>query len=161
TADQNGEPIIGDATDVELAAGYTGEPEKLARVLVEVHLLDQLEDGRLQVHDYWDHAPEYVCRRRHKEQARKIELQCKYCGKRYHPRAGQQQYCQDSCRVANHRQKTSSPGAPAGDEPNGERNADVTQGNEAPRYRNAGVTQGNDPLTPSPSPAQSTSQEKT
>lgn len=82
SAYENGDEIMGDATDVELAAGWIGDPGKLAKALAEcggetrVGFIE-LVDGEYRVHDLWDHAPEYVQKRRQRELERQeagIEL---------------------------------------------------------------------------------------
>lgn len=74
-----GEARIGDVVDIELAAGWSGEPGKLCKALLECGgegrpgLIEEVpgEPGRYQVHDLYDHAPEYVRKRMDREQARK------------------------------------------------------------------------------------------
>lgn len=68
---ENGDPVVGDALDVELAAGWPGERGALCRALVEVRFLDVLDEGRYGIHDLFDHAPEYVIRRAAREAARR------------------------------------------------------------------------------------------
>src|SRR5262249_38813038 len=62
-----GDPHLGDTTDVELAAQWTGERGKLTEVLAKVRLIDDQGNGRYQIHDLFDHAPEYVQKRRQRE----------------------------------------------------------------------------------------------
>ncbi len=71
---ESGNEVIGDSIDVELACKWPGERGKLCRALVEVGFLDQIdgEPGRYQVHDLWDHAPDYVRKRWEREGARKL-----------------------------------------------------------------------------------------
>lgn len=61
---------IGDALDVEALARWEGEPGVLAAALVTSGLVDRKDDGTHVVHDFWDHAPEYVRRRRERENER-------------------------------------------------------------------------------------------
>lgn len=70
---ENGDAFIGDALDVELAAEWDGEAGKLATALVACRFLDVLDDGQFQVHDLWDHAPEYVRNRAKREDKRRAE----------------------------------------------------------------------------------------
>jgi hypothetical protein len=70
-----GNPLLGDETDVELAAQYPHTRGKLCAALLECGFLDRLEDGRFQVHDLFDHAPEYVQRRAAREARRKANGQ--------------------------------------------------------------------------------------
>lgn len=76
-----GNPVFRDAIDVELAAQWPGEKGKLAEVLQDVGLVDSAEDGGLTIHDFFDHAPDYVQRRAKREASRK---------NRYSPRGREQ-----------------------------------------------------------------------
>ena len=64
---ENGEPIIGTPEEIEAAAEWPGEPGKYHAALVSGRLLDDVGDGRWAIHDFWDHAPEYVQKRRKRE----------------------------------------------------------------------------------------------
>src|SRR5262245_13626516 len=64
-----GNDLIGDEIDVEIAAGWPGERGKLCAALKACRLIDEV-DGRYHVHDLWDHAPDYVRKRREREQDR-------------------------------------------------------------------------------------------
>lgn len=72
---EDGEPEIGDAVDVELAAQWGGDPGAFAAAMVSCGgksgdgFLEE-EDGIYRVHDLYDHAPEYVRKRRMRELAR-------------------------------------------------------------------------------------------
>lgn len=77
-----GDPIIGDALDVETAARWKGPAGELARALLDAGgpgrpgLVDVCElmpgdEAVYEIHDFWDHAPEYVKRRRLRELQRK------------------------------------------------------------------------------------------
>lgn len=79
---ENGEPIIGDAIDVELAARWRGDPGKLAAALLacggagRAGLIEPAPDapeGQLQIRDLWDHAPEYVTKRAIRETERRAK----------------------------------------------------------------------------------------
>lgn len=61
---------IGRATNEELAVyiDYSGDIDALITVLVKRRLLDEIEDGRLYVHDWHDHCEDWV---RHKLKAAK------------------------------------------------------------------------------------------
>src|SRR5262245_35761523 len=89
---QSGNHVLGDALAVELAAEWVGEPGKLAATLVEVRLLDQLEGGRLAIHDFWVHAPNYVGDRAVREQQRQ---QAKTCGNPNCPRPNKEYHSAD------------------------------------------------------------------
>jgi hypothetical protein len=69
-ANESGEPTIGDSIDVELAAGWDGEPGAFTNAAAEVGFLDVNTDGIYTIHDYWHHAPEYVRKRRDREAER-------------------------------------------------------------------------------------------
>lgn len=68
---ERGDDRVGDATDVELAAHWPGEPGKLAETLAACRFIDDRGDGTYAVHDLYDHAPEYVQRRMEREARRK------------------------------------------------------------------------------------------
>lgn len=76
---ENGEPVIGDSVDVELAAKWIGEPGKLTRALLEcggadrAGLIEPVEghEDVYQIHDLFDHAPEYVRKRAERESQRR------------------------------------------------------------------------------------------
>jgi hypothetical protein len=73
-----GDPEIGDAVDIEAAAGWDGEPGKLCKALLEcggkgrVGFIEPTaaDPERFQVHDLYDHCPEYVKKRVERELAR-------------------------------------------------------------------------------------------
>ena len=114
---ENGNPFLGEALDVELAAQWPGEPGKLARALAACGLIDPLEKGddhlalipsavervTYSVHDLFDHAPDYVFDRSKRELERKKEKICCYCGETYRSRDRRSRFCTDACRQANHR----------------------------------------------------------
>ena len=69
---QSGDAKLGDALDVEEAACWQGERGVCVRALVDCGFLDASPDGEtFEVHDLFDHAPQYVRRRYEREQARK------------------------------------------------------------------------------------------
>lgn len=60
-----GEPRLGDALDVALAAEWDGERhEELAEALLAAGFIDRDEAGQYWIHDLYDNAPEYVMLRR-------------------------------------------------------------------------------------------------
>ena len=73
TAYENGEPYLGDGRAVELAAEWEGEPGALLKALLEAGgdgspgFVEEVSPGRYAVHDLWDHAPDYVRKRRQRE----------------------------------------------------------------------------------------------
>jgi hypothetical protein len=60
---QTGNPLLGDALDVEAAAEFTGEPGKFATAAHSAGFIDKLPDERYRIHDLWDHAPEWARKR--------------------------------------------------------------------------------------------------
>jgi hypothetical protein len=68
---ERGDPLLGDALDVELAAQWPGEKGKLFEALRECRFIDQVEQDRYEVHDLFDHAPDYVRKRKEREHTRK------------------------------------------------------------------------------------------
>lgn len=69
-ANENGIPTLGTADLVEAAAEWPGTPGAFFTAVKDLHLIDEMADGRWQIHDYWHHAPEYVKGRLRKEQER-------------------------------------------------------------------------------------------
>lgn len=66
------DPRIGDDRDVEIAARWKGAAGVLAPALLAAGFVDRDESGAVYVvHDYWDHAPEYVLKRRVREAKRR------------------------------------------------------------------------------------------
>jgi hypothetical protein len=57
---QTGDPFIGDATDVEAAAEYPGEPGRFVKAAHESGFLDQDGSGNYLIHELYEHAPRYV-----------------------------------------------------------------------------------------------------
>jgi len=70
SAHECGDPVFPNAEQVEAAAKWEGEPGTLTTELSELGFLDFLENGKLQIHDYWDHAPDYVRKRAAREAER-------------------------------------------------------------------------------------------
>jgi hypothetical protein len=69
---ENGDDLMGDAGDLEHLARWAGEPGGLAGALVESGFFE-LADGQYRVHDLWDHAPDYVRKRRQRESERQTK----------------------------------------------------------------------------------------
>jgi hypothetical protein len=70
-AHECGNPVMGSADDVEIAAEWPGQTGQLFESLKSGGWIEELPDGRFQIHDYWDHAPSYVKDRKRKEDERK------------------------------------------------------------------------------------------
>jgi hypothetical protein len=149
-----GDPFIGDATNVELAAGWTGEPGKLFAALLNAGgqnsagFIEPVE-GRpdcYQVHDLFDHAPAYVHNRQQKEAERKKEKTCDQCGSPYRSTETHSRFCGDACKQANYRaSKKGDPTPPKAGR--------VTQRHEPVRNGVTHVTQRYEPPAPAPAPA--------
>ena len=60
---QTGNPLLGDALDVEAAAEYQGEPRKFATAANESGFTDRTGDDQYAIHDLWAHAPEWARKR--------------------------------------------------------------------------------------------------
>jgi hypothetical protein len=73
TAWENGEPVVGTAEEVEAAAEWPGEPGLFFKAMSSGRWLDDLGDGRWAIHDFWDHAPDYVRKRRVREMERRAK----------------------------------------------------------------------------------------
>ena len=56
-------PVFRNAQEVEAAAEWDGDQGALARALVDTRFLDLHQDGTYKVHNYWDHAPQWVKQR--------------------------------------------------------------------------------------------------
>lgn len=69
-AHTNNSPVFETLDDVELAAGWDGQPGSLADALVKSRWLDLRKDGKYECHDYLDHAPYYVIDRMRKRESR-------------------------------------------------------------------------------------------
>ena len=72
---ERGSDLIGDSVDVEIAAGWAGEPGKFADALLTCggasrHGFIDDDNGNYRVHDLYDHAPDYVRKRAMREQER-------------------------------------------------------------------------------------------
>lgn len=60
---QSGNPLIGDALDVELAAQFPGTPGKLFAALLDSRFIDCVGESKYAIHDLLDNAPDYVRKR--------------------------------------------------------------------------------------------------
>jgi len=72
---ERADPDLGDVTDVELSAGWVGDPGDLCAALLSCGgegpgLIEVGPDGRHFVHDFWHHAPKYVSERARKNEER-------------------------------------------------------------------------------------------
>lgn len=134
---ENGDPIIGDSVAVEAASEYPGQPGKLFRALLEcggqqrVGFIEPVPNSEnlYQVHDLFDHAPDYVQSRKEKEVERRKPKACDMCGGAYRSTERHSRFCSNACRVQSHR---------------------VTHGNEGVTHTALQVTRANAPPAPAP-----------
>jgi hypothetical protein len=141
---ENGDAYIGDQIDVELAAQWTGEQGKLCEALLTcggrragfIEATPGVKDS-YQVHDLHHHAPDYVARRKSKEDERRKKKVCGRCGSLFHSTETHAKFCSDACRLANHRSENGIGNA----QKRGETNSSVSE------------TDGNEPPAPAPAPA--------
>lgn len=125
TAYENGQPVIGDTEAVEAAAEYPGEPGRLCDALLScggtgrvgfIEIATDVTDCdgtsvtsvaqpshpsspvMFQVHDLFDHCPEYVTSRASREDERRKEKVCEHCGTVYRKSDPRSKYCSENCR---------------------------------------------------------------
>lgn len=142
---ENGDPFIGDQTDIELAAQWAGEPGKLCRALLTCgggHRAGFIEPAEgsadaYQIHDLHHHAPEYVSRRKSKEEERRKKKVCAQCSAFFHSTETHAKFCSSACRSANFRSENATG--------NGQKRSETE-----PSVR---VTERNAPPAPAPAPA--------
>jgi hypothetical protein len=65
---QNVSPVLGDSVDVELAAEWPGDAGVFTKHCKDSGFLNE-DCGVFTIHDYWDHAPDYVTKRYARKQA--------------------------------------------------------------------------------------------
>lgn len=72
TANESGNPVFQTWEHVEIAAKWDGEPGVFAKILSDSgsNFLDRGEGDCFFIHDYWDHAPDYVRKRFLRERQR-------------------------------------------------------------------------------------------
>ncbi len=66
---ESGDPFVGEAAVVEYACEWKGEAGMLARELVQAGFLEETAEG-LEIHDLYDHAPDYVRKRKARQDER-------------------------------------------------------------------------------------------
>lgn len=71
-AHESGVPVFRTAKDVEAAAEWAGDSGLFSSSMLEIGLIDSIDSG-FELHDYWEHAPEYVQKRRTRELERKVK----------------------------------------------------------------------------------------
>lgn len=75
---ENGDPFIGDASDVALSCEFPGRPKRITDALLRcggegrAGFIEEAEShpGKYQIHDLFHHAPEYVLKRLKRENER-------------------------------------------------------------------------------------------
>jgi hypothetical protein len=72
-AHECGKPVLGTSEEVEDSAEWPGKKGVLFEALRDGRWIDQSGDGQWQIHDYWDHAPEYVKDRQRAEERRRAK----------------------------------------------------------------------------------------
>lgn len=108
-----GDPVIGSAEAIEAAAEYPGPPGKLFAALLGcggkragfIEKVDGAEDC-YQVHDLYDHCPEYVQSRAAREAERNRPRLCVACGGQFRASDPRAKYCSDACRQRGYRDRT-------------------------------------------------------
>jgi hypothetical protein len=101
-----GNPVLGDPTDVELAAewAFSGRAAgEWFRAVLACKWIDEIEPGLFQIHDLHANAPGYVGRRWNRERERQKRKICEQCGGQYHSAEKHARFCSDLCRVAHWR----------------------------------------------------------
>ena len=73
SAYEAGDEVLGDSLDVELAASWNGDQGILCTLLTETGFIDESE-GVYTIHDFWHHAPDYVRKRRARENERRSKV---------------------------------------------------------------------------------------
>lgn len=77
SANETGNPVLGDADDIEALSDWRGQRGELVAALMEAGsnggagFIVLGDDGRYEIHDYWHHAPDYVRKRAVREQQRR------------------------------------------------------------------------------------------
>jgi hypothetical protein len=147
SAHETGDPVIGAVEDVEAAAEWTGEPGVLAEALIRLRFLDSVEtdvtdvtdgDGhpsrpsRWELHDYFDHAPDYAKDRGQREQERRKAKRCDGCETDFRSSDPRAKYCSSACRKKAWRDRKSDGETDATDRDGSRRNGTESDGTPAP-----------------------------
>lgn len=139
-----GDPVLGGPAEVESIARWRGKKGALFAALRDCGVADgqvgfiEPAPGQpdvWQVHDLYDHAPEYVVSRRSAEEERRKEKRCHTCGSIYHSSDKRSKHCSAKCRTQ------------------AWRDGKVTDGDAGIRHGDAAVTDGDGPRSPAPAPA--------
>ena len=68
TAHCDGTEVYASIEELEAACGWVGKPGQLAAALCAARLIDKPTRGQWVIHDYWEHAPDYVVKRHRRKQ---------------------------------------------------------------------------------------------
>lgn len=99
---ENGNPHLGDQSDVELAAEWEESGRSSGewfKAVLACRFIDEVEGGRYQIHDLHANAPDYVAARWHREMERRKDKKCENCEGVYHSPDPRSRYCSPSCRT--------------------------------------------------------------
>jgi hypothetical protein len=108
SAHECGNPIIGSPEEVEAAAEWPGEPGRFFEAMREGRWIDEVDDkpGVWEIHDYFDHAPEYATGRAAREAERKVEKMCEVCRSVYRSSSPKSRFCNNACRQKHFRDQS-------------------------------------------------------
>jgi hypothetical protein len=108
---ESGNPTLGSPAEVEAAAEWPGKPGEFFEA-IRGRWIDEVSPGVWAVHDYWDHAPEYVTGRAERERLRKTPRTCARpgCGREFRSPDRRCLYCSPSCRTLASRERTAAKG---------------------------------------------------
>lgn len=104
-AHESGNEVLGSPEDVEIAGEWPGKPGEWFEKLKEGRWIDELPEGSWRIHDYWDHAPDYVFGRAARESERRKQKTCIQCSAVYRSPDIRSQYCSDACKQAAYRER--------------------------------------------------------
>lgn len=106
TGYETGKAEIGSPKQIELSAGWDGKPEVFFKSALDcggdgaAGFIEEVpgKPGRYQIHDLFDHAPEYVASRQKREDERKVVKVCDRCGAEFRSQDRRSRYCSHTCR---------------------------------------------------------------
>lgn len=119
-----GDAYCGTAADIEALCEWKGEAGALTKALLMEDAKDagfiEVYEGRVrtakerhyQIHDFLDHCPEYVRRRRDREMNITAVKRCAVCGDEFFSRNAKSLYCSHRCRSTAHRGYTAERDSP-------------------------------------------------
>ena len=147
---ENGDPLLGDEHDVELAAEWEDSgrpPGEWFKAVLEARFIDETDEG-YQIHDLHDNAPEYVSDRFRREIERRKPKRCRQCGLEYRSPDPRSLYCSSACRQKVFRDKHSLQTVTEVSVTRNEPLRSVTDSNGTPAPAPAPAPALNTPLTP-------------